>query len=86
MTYFSTTIYDAQGNEFDVTLDIEGYVEVGGSNSHGSDEPEWEEVHLTFIELVDYYGEDKDGNVLNVPENWHKLLDETSMLEHVKGH
>lgn len=30
-------------------VEVEGYVETGGSNSYGSDEPAWTEIEVTGI-------------------------------------
>ena len=42
----NTTIYvlNSQGNEIEIEVVMEAKVTNGGSNSHGSDEPEWFDV------------------------------------------
>lgn len=48
----AATMVEIRGVEFGV--EVYGNVTTGGSNFHGSDEPEWAEVEIE--ELVDYNG------------------------------
>ncbi len=42
-----TTLYiQTKAAEFEIEVEAHGWVETGGSNSYGSDEPAWAEVHV----------------------------------------
>lgn len=45
-------VIDDHGEEFELTLEVEGSVQTGGSNARNSDEPPWVEVYNMTYELA----------------------------------
>ena len=42
----ATLYFQTKAAEFEIEFEVHGWVETGGSNSYGSDEPAWAEVHI----------------------------------------